>query len=304
MAKKRLVPPKAVDHFAKVTDWGLYENDQFGVCGPTGAANFRKMITLYLTGTEASPTQDDVFALYKLQNPDFDPATGAGDNGVDLQTMCEDLVKVGIGGVKALGFFKVDVANAAERKECVTLLGAILLGVNLENAQQEQTDLAPPRWSYSKSAEWGGHCILHGKYEESIDDNISWAEDIQADKSFQDEQYSEGWGIIWPEHTGLVGFQEGIDLQRLAADYKQLTGRDFPMTNPNDPVPTPADPAPVQPGLEEKLRQDWDNLVQKVRDEVKAEGGPVVEQLKGDAKNVLTEFRDKINQFLSEHGLE
>lgn len=240
------VHPVSVDHFSEVVDWGLYSNDRYGVCGPTSVANQRKLITRYLGGTEQSPTQDDVFDLYRRSgNPNFDPATGADDNGVDMQSMCEALVSGGIGGVKPLAFAKVDVANLDEVRAAIAIFGSLLLGVNLETAQQVQTGRG--LWDYAPSSEWGGHAVLAGRYTSARTGGdlavITWADVVGLTDLFEQHQVSEAWVLVWPEHLGTVEFEQGVDRDALAADYLALTGRPFPVQPAPQPAPLPVDAA-------------------------------------------------------------
>jgi hypothetical protein len=237
------VHPVSVDHFAEVADWGLYGNDRFGVCGPTSVANQRKLITRYLGGVEQSPSQDDVFDLYRRSgNPNFDPATGVDDNGVDMQTMLEAVHAGGIGGTKCLGFAKVDVTNLDEMRAAIAIFGSLLLGVNLEVAQQAQKRL----WDYAPSSEWGGHAVLNGRYTSAKTGAdlavVTWAEVVGLTDAFELHQVEEAWVVIWPEHLGTTEFEQAVDQAALAADYLALTGRPFPEPAPG-PVPVPADAA-------------------------------------------------------------
>ena len=239
--------PTTVDHFANVTDWGLYGNDQYGDCGPVSVANQRKLITRYLTGTEQSVSQNDVFDLYRRSgNPNFDPTTDADDNGVDMQTMCEALLAGGIGGTKALAFAQVDVHNLDEVRAAMAIFGSVLLGVTLDTAQQTQTDAG--LWDYRPSSTWGGHAILAGRYTSSATGAdvavITWAEIVGMTDRFWSHQVEEAWIVIWPEHLGSTAFQQGIDLATLAQDYTALTGGPFPVVTPPAPVPTPV-PTPT-----------------------------------------------------------
>lgn len=321
-----LTPPDSIDHFSRVSDWGMYGNDLFNDCGPTSAANMRKMVSLYVNGTEQSPSQDDVFALYRLQNPDFDPQDpqGPGDGGVDMQTMCEHLVKVGIGGVKALGFGKVNVNDLAELHEAVTLFGSLLLGVNLTRAQETQTENGQP-WNYvASSAEWGRHAVLYGSYNPTLDWVISWAQAIGMTQLFDANAIEEAWAVIWPENLQVGAFMRGIDLHRLAADYKLLTGRKFPVdTQPVDPAPVdptpvpdpappapepdpapapapvpspPVDPTPVDPplsGFEQRLA-DFLKEVQADASQAVADAMAAAEQRIADAQGNLEQYAGKL----------
>lgn len=237
--------PAAVDHFNLVGDWGMYANDRFGTCGPAAIANIRKLTTRYLGAVEQSPTVDDVFDLYRRSgNPRFNPATGAGDNGVVLQTMLEALLADGIGGVKPLAFAQVDVADLDEMWAAVALFGAVLYGVDLAVAQQAQTDAG--LWDYRRSPEWGGHAVLAGRYSDTSPDSrdrtglITWGAPVDATDAFIRHQLEEAWVVIWPEHLSDRVFLDGVDLTSLAAAYEQLTGRPFPAAPP--PAPPASDP--------------------------------------------------------------
>ncbi|MCM3884170.1 hypothetical protein [Frankia sp. R82] len=236
--------PSAADHLGHL-EYGLYANDRYGDCGPTSVANLRRVVTAGLTGTMQAPSQDDVFDLYRRSgNPGFDPATGADDNGVEMQTMLQAVQAGGIGGVQSLAFAQVDVGNDDELDAAISLFGGILWGVDLEVAQQAQTDAHPPVWDYRRSGEWGGHAVLAGAYRAGRDDVITWAERVSTTAAFRRRQLQEAWVVIWPEHLGSAVFQAGVDLAALAADYQELTGRPFPTVTPA-PVPVPPAPTPA-----------------------------------------------------------
>lgn len=248
--------PVAADHASMVSDWGLYQNDRFGVCGPTAVANYTKLVTKALGDGEVSPSQEDVFALYRLCNPDFDPATGAGDNGVDMATMLDFLVKVGIGGKKALAYAAVDTSNLDEVRAAISLFGGVLFGLDLEVAQQTQTDNG--LWDYQPSNQWGGHATLGVLYTSDAraghEDfgNITWAELIGFTDQFAVHQAPQAFVVIYPEHLGSKTFQQGVNVAQLGASYTALTGRPFPGGIPG-PSPTPEPPAPAVDPADEAL---------------------------------------------------
>jgi hypothetical protein len=49
---------------------------------------------------------------------------------------------------------------------------------------------------------------------------------------------------IWPENINHPAFMAGIDLPKLAAAYKAITGRDFPVKVGPAPTPPPTPPTP------------------------------------------------------------
>jgi hypothetical protein len=230
--------PASSDYLKGIT-FGLYENDKFGVCGPTSVANSRREITAKLKGSMQAPSQDDVFDLYRRSgNPHFDPNTGADDNGVAMDKMLAAVASGGIGGVKCLGYAKVDVSNIQELKTAVAVGGMLLCAVTLQTSQQSQTNSGV--WDYKPSGQWGGHAILSGAYEANPEgvDVITWATRVRMTDVFMHNQLDEAWMIIWPEHLTNNGFLAGVNLAAFASDWEALTGQKFPATIP--PTPTPA----------------------------------------------------------------
>lgn len=244
---------KAADNLTKVTDWGLYGNDHYGVCGPTEIANSRKQITKYLTATEASPSQDDVFDLYRRSgNPAFDPKTGADDNGVVMADMLSEVHKNGIAGVKSLAYAAVNIRNADEVAAALNIFGALHLGVSLQTAQQRQTNTG--LWDYKRSAVWGGHAVLAGAYTgATVGKDISvitWAAPVGMTDAFWTNQVDEAWVVIWPELAGTAQFKAGIDTNALNSAYMALTGSPGPFTVGPTPTPTPT---PAKPPTDAQL---------------------------------------------------
>lgn len=247
--------PVTADYLAGVADWGMYDNDKFGVCGPTSLANQRKQVSAYLDQSEQSPTQDDVFDLYRRSgNPNFNPATGADDNGVVLADMLSAAVSGGLGGQKPLAYAAVNVEDIDELRAAIALFGSVIGGVTLDVAQDQQTDAHQP-WDYvRRSREWGGHAVLIGAYTSqaraaTVDLSvISWAEVIGTTDDFIARQLDEAYVVLWPEVLGSTEFEAGVDLSALAADYEALTGRPFPAIPDTPPAP-PAPPVspPVAP---------------------------------------------------------
>lgn len=234
--------PAVADNLALVQAWILGANDKYGVCGPVAVANNVLQVTTYLSDTPLVVTQADIFDLYRRSgNPDFDPATGAGDRGVDMQTMLEALLAGGIGGKKPIAFAQVEGID--EVRAVISIFGGSLFGLNLEEAQKAQT--VTGTWDdVPGSPPWGGHAVLGGDYvcQPPQPDRlglISWAEEIETTDAFLGHELGQAWVVIWPEHLGTKQFQEGISLDGLKAAFKALTGRDLVI--PAEPVP-PASP--------------------------------------------------------------
>lgn len=219
------------DHYTAVADaFQMYRNDEFGDCGPAAVANQRILLTTYLGDQQVIPSQDDVFDLYRrASKPPFDLATGANDNGVVMQELCDELVRGGIGGVKAVAFARVSLLNLEETAAAVSIFGSVLLGLQLTVAQQEQ--MVKGVWDYKwNCASWGGHAVLGCGYDKknvkkATGNIITWDQNVKMTLAFMKHQMSECWVVIWPENLGTKQFQQGIDLNALKDAYNQITGR-------------------------------------------------------------------------------
>jgi hypothetical protein len=137
----------------------------------------------------------------------------------------------------------VNLSNLDEVKAALAIFGCLWLGINVQKANMTEFGNGQP-WDYVPgSANEGGHSVLGGGYL-SIASNdvrfITWAQETGFTDNFWNKQVEEAWVAIWPEQLGTAQFQEGIDFDKLAADYKQLTGSDLVIT----PTPTPRPPTP------------------------------------------------------------
>ena len=244
--------PLAADHFSGMPSWELGRNNEFGTCGPTSVANSRRLVSYGLTGIMDSPSFEDIADLYRRSgNPAFDPDLPYGDsrqddNGVVMRDMLSALLKDGIGGRKPLAYARIAPNDMDTMNTAIALFGCVNLGVALQSAQQSQTDGGT--WSYSPSSSWGGHAILAGRYANPdgvLSDRsgvVTWGQVVDMDRDFVSRQSDEAWVIIWPEHFGSTEFLAGVNVSALAAAYRELTGRTFPVAPPApEPVPAPVD---------------------------------------------------------------
>jgi hypothetical protein len=230
--------PQDENYLATLTDWQMLGNDVAGDCNAVTWANTRRLVTATLS-TEYYPTQAQVWQFYQTQNPNFDPngtaaTNGPGssaDQGMDIQTGLEYLQSTGgPDGVKAVAFAKVDHTQLAEVKAALAIFGALWLGINVLDANQQEFSAGKAWTDVSGSPIEGGHAILGGGYTTDDVRFITWAKETEFAKSFWDgvvqgnPLVEESWVAIWPEHLGTKEFEQGINLSQLAADYLALTG--------------------------------------------------------------------------------
>lgn len=222
---------------------GLDDNDRYGDCGPTSCDNHDRITTKVLTGSEVVASVGDVLDLYsRSATPPFDPATGANDNGVDMATMLAALKAGGLGGRKIVAYARLKDISDASIYAAIDLFGAVLFAVDLQKAQQAQSDAPHPVWDYKRSADWGGHAIAAGSYDSATGriDVGSWGMRIGTTPAFRQHQLQEVWVPIWPEMLSSARFVQNVDGPALAADYLALTGEALPIPAPG-PTPVPSD---------------------------------------------------------------
>lgn len=271
--------PVAADYLARLAAWDMLGNNIAGDCVAVTWANVRRLVTS-IAGAENYPLLDEVWTLYKTQNPGFDPngtaeTNGPGsdhDQGMDIQTLLEYLVKHGgPDGTKALAFAKVDPTNPDEVKAAIAIFGFVWTGIVVQAANQ--TDFADGQpWDYHRSSpDEGGHSVITGGYGAAApgplggDERfITWAEEASFTDAYWRRKVEECWVVIWPEHLTHPAFLDGIDLAALAADYTALTGKPFPALVPPAPAPVPTPPpSPTPsptPGLDPHLVDAWQSM--------------------------------------------
>jgi hypothetical protein len=256
--------PPEVDHLSAVSQWMLGHNDIYGTCGPTGIANIFVLAYKLIKGENITVTDEAIFKLYRASgNPNFDPTTDADDNGVDNNVMCTALLKVGLDithedgtveNVKPLAFATVNPRSLEYLRQATAIFGAVLMGITLDVAQQDQSDTNPPFWFQQPSSVWGGHDVAGGSYtgsatgkDESV---VSWAEVVGVADSFLEGgpsgpgQLDEVIVVILPIVAESPTFLTGVDDNVLKAEYKRLTGRDLVLPTPNPPAPPTPTPVP------------------------------------------------------------
>jgi len=253
--------PATADHLDRVPTWNGDTNYNFGTCGPCSVANSAIMTWKYLAGVDISVTDQAIFDLYRASgNPDFDPATGAGDNGVDMTVMLSALVKQGlaltmpdgsVNVIKPLAYGQVQWPPYDDIHAVTAIFGGALGAFALDTSQQRQTDAHV--WDYAPSAPWGGHACFCGAYTSAtaahqVDESlITWMERCGTTASFLNHQLEELYAVVWPPLWDSPDFIAGVDRAALAADFTAITGRPFPVPVPPPtppPGPTPP-PAPV-----------------------------------------------------------
>lgn len=248
--------PSEVDNFALIEEWDDYHTFEFGLAVPAALAYTRSQATRYLGSGEVRPTQSEVVGVYTSCNPDFDPVSHTGDRGAVIADALDVVMERGFGGVTPACYLKVDATSYEEVHSAIALCGSVILGVELDLAQNEQFDASQP-WDYARrSTEWGPHAVLAGSYTGSQDRGqpditvLTWGQRQGCTDDFMARQLTEAWVLIWPETLLGQAFRAGVDVVRLAGDYTELTGREFgPAVKISGTQPPPMGPRSFEDDL-------------------------------------------------------
>ena len=242
--------PLAENYQDAINDYQELGNDLFGVCVPVGMANLTYLVTTY-AGTPLYPNQQDVFDLYKTQNPAFipNPNSPIQDNGMVVQKMLEYCQKTGWpNGRRIIAFASVNIKNPDEIRAASAIFGGVLLGMGVQRAQQQQFD-AGQVWDYVPgSTVEGGHCVFDGGYASTpkLDFRfVTWKTKTAMTQSYWDKEGDECWVVVQPENLLTKQFQQGVTIDILKSDFYNLTGKVLVVPTPT-PVPVPP-PTPTPP---------------------------------------------------------
>lgn len=240
--------PSTLDNMSGVVA-GLDRNNELGDCGPTSADNHRRVKTKRELGKQIDSPLADVLELYaESSDPPFNPLTGENDNGVTMPALLNAMRRVGLGGERIVAFGRLRDTSDASIMAAIYVFKAVLFAVDLQRAQDAQSDDINPVWDYVQSSpEWGGHAVVAGAYNAVTEtvDVFSWAKRIGTTKDFRDFCLSEVWVPIY--QSTIDDAHDAVDWDSMAASYTSLTGETLPASTPSptpEPIPEPA-PTPV-----------------------------------------------------------
>jgi hypothetical protein len=251
------IPAHPITDVAPDLSWPMDHNDTVGCCVVAGLDHTLQAIYTQLTGAYRNWSDGQMLAYYQTQNPDFHSWSQGGssaDGGMDIQTFLNYLVKQGV----ILGFAKVDHTNLEMVKAATYLgLGLVTGEILTRKNMSEQV------WDYhSGDPEEGGHCTVSVGYN-PLGQQVSWGDLYSMTDAFYEKRVEEAWFVITQAHVDHPAFRAGFDLTSFAAAYKQITGRDMPISLPPSPAPTPTpvgDPfllaVAAHAGLLEKLQKN------------------------------------------------
>lgn len=220
-------PPPTVDRASKVASWPMYGNDRIGDCTCAAVGHEIQSWTAYGV-TEVTVSQDDVIGAYSAITG-YDPATGANDNGANVQDVLAYWQKTGIGGHSIGGFAQLTgIDNLTLAKQCLDLFGTVYLGIEVPQSAMDQFRAGQP-WSYVGDKNIvGGHAIPVQYWTTNVTGEIevvTWGKRQRMTRRFWHEYVEEAWVVFSPDQFSQRDVNPaGLDVAALRAAFTELTG--------------------------------------------------------------------------------
>ena len=199
--------------------WGMLGNgpdtlngSPFQGCGNCVVAKAYHFITLW-TGNTGNPlygTTEQAVGVYSTLSG-FDPATGANDNGLDMQVFADYWKSTGIpctdsnGNTvthKILGYASVDIHNVPLLNQCAYLFEGHDCGLQLPESAEENTD----DWDFDPSSPIaGGHDAPRFGMGRDGGHMLSWALSIPHTNPFLINTLDETYVYVSEDQLNLQG---------------------------------------------------------------------------------------------------
>jgi hypothetical protein len=220
-----------VDRASEVTEWPMYVNDEIGDCTVAAQAHCYTAMSVFAGKPQPLFSDREIVKGYTAVSG-YDPATGANDNGAEMQ----DVLKYNLThGMKDLSgkTHKITAYAALGRptdvlllSECLKTFGAVYVGINCPESAQEQFGQI---WTYVPGSPIeGGHAIgLHRRMPYSsrigVWDFSTWGALQWVNIPFISHYVEEAWVFTtedWIEANGVSC--DGLALSALEADMRYV----------------------------------------------------------------------------------
>ena len=257
--------PESADYLAGTSGWKMLGNDQYGDCVAVGMANTTRHITGKLA-TEDYPDQAEVFQMYATQNGGLNSRDLPNrDGGMVIQDCLAWWNKNTWAGRKLVAFAQVDFHDERLLKAAIAIFGGVVIGFSVTDANMQQFSSGKPFDYVRTSRVRGGHLVMCGGYTPELITQVTWSKTTSFTKSCIQNQWSECWVPILPEHLGTKAFQQGISGKKLAEAYFNLTGRKIDIPDVPDPPKPPKPPEPPSPsGMQSYIITGRDIVITRI----------------------------------------
>ncbi len=232
-----------VDLASKVASWPMYCNggdpgnppaspDGVGDCTIAEMAHAYTAAGVYAGKPQALFPDSEIISVYSRISG-YDPATGANDNGCQIQDVLADQRTTGMTDVsgrvhKVVAYAALgDPTDILLLSEVLKTFGFAYIGIDCPESAQAQFGVSPWSWVPDSPIE-GGHAIgLHRRRpygsQAGVFDMASWGALQPAEISFIEHYVVEAWAVCtddWIEANGLSC--DGIATAQLISDMRYV----------------------------------------------------------------------------------
>lgn len=227
---EKVADSEDVDRASRVDCWPAYENTVIGDCTFAGIAHGYTAAGVYADRPQVLFSDREVVAAYSRVSG-YDPVTGTGDSGCQMQDVLKDQAEHGMTDV-AGGRHTVIAYAALGSPSDPLLLSRVLktfgfayLGIACPRSAQEQFGTGP--WTFvPDSPVEGGHCVsLHRREPYGTAVGVfqvsTWGALQPVTLPFLAHYVEEAWAVITADWLEVNGSScDGIALAQLEADMK------------------------------------------------------------------------------------
>jgi hypothetical protein len=210
---------------AKVQDWGMLGNDQYGDCVFAGALHMVQDWTAY-ESTEFVPTDQQALDAYSAVTG-FDPNDPSTDNGANMLDSLNYWRKTGIGEHQIMAFAACEPGNGEHVRDAINLFQAAYVGIGLPiTAQRQKVWSVPPQGPVGDGAKysWGGHCVPIIGYSRRRLVCVTWGGLKYMTWRFFQTYCDEAYAVLSQDWAADGTAPNGFDLAELQKDLASLGG--------------------------------------------------------------------------------
>jgi len=222
-------PPASFDISAKVTAWGMMDNDQIGDCTCAAAGHLIMEWTANAGKQAATPTDKQIVAAYSAITG-YNPVTGANDNGANELDVLNYWRQTGIAGHKIDAYMALEPSNHNHIMDSVYIFEGCYIGVQLPISAQAQTQNHQP-WSVppggpsgdGKPGSWGGHAVPVVAYDARGVTVVTWGALQVMTWTFWEAYCDEAYSLLSKDYlNGKKQAPQGFSMNELQEDLADL----------------------------------------------------------------------------------
>jgi len=221
-----------VDRASKVPDWPMYGNDAIGDCTIAAMGHAYTALEMYAGHLGTVFPESEIVKAYSAVSG-YDPATGANDNGAQMQDVLAYMRSEGMTDQlgkthKVVAYAALGrPANPALLSQCLKTFGSVYVGIDCPQSAEDEFGREP--WTYEPGSPiLGGHAIsLHRRHpygsKVGVWDFSTWGAIQPVTSPFLAHYVEEAWIFVtedWIESNGSTC--DGLSLAQLQADMRYV----------------------------------------------------------------------------------